>query len=143
MDKMDDNPNYTIEYLVDRLYNELEKQNVNQQKVILDKPIIKVENKKTCIVNFTNICIKLNRNANDVEQYFKKEMNVVTSINAAGGLMITGIYRENQIIKIFTSYIQDFVKCKECSSCDTEIIKENRITYNKCNKCKSKKAFTV
>ena len=132
---------YKTDYLVDRLYNELEKQHINQQKVILDKPIVKIENKKTCVVNFNNICIKLNRATNDVKQYFEKEMNVVTSINAAGGLIITGMFRENQITKIFSSYIQDFVKCKECNSCDTEIIKENRITYNNCNKCKSKKAF--
>ena len=87
---------YKTDYLVDRLYNELEKHHINQQKVILDKPIVKIENKKTCIANFSNICIKLNRATNDVKQYFEKEMNVVTSINAAGGLIITGMFRDNQ-----------------------------------------------
>lgn len=132
---------YPIEDLVESLYNELDAQQINNQKVILEKPIVKTANKKTCIVNFSTICSKLNRNVLDVKQYFEKEMNVVSTINIQGSLIITGMFRENNIITVFSSYIKDFVKCKECNSCDSKLIKENRITYNNCNKCKSKKAL--
>lgn len=132
---------YTVEELVDRLYDELNGIYKNSKKVILDRPDVKAQNKKTFISNFTEICCKLNRPTNDVKKYFETEMHVVTSINGQGGLVITGMFKEPQIMKIFTNYIKDYVKCKECNSCDTEIIKQDRITYNNCNKCKSKKAF--
>ena len=132
---------YHVNELVDRLYKELENQQTNNQKVILEKPIVKTANKRTCIVNFSAICSKLNRNILDVKQYFEKEMNVVSTINIQGSLIITGMFRENNIITVFSSYIKDFVKCRECNSCETVIVKENRITYNCCNKCKSRKAL--
>ena len=100
-----------------------------------------MQNKKTTITNFTAICYKLNRNVNDVKKYFENEMQIISNINGSGGLVITGMFREPQLMKVFSNYIKDFVKCTECKSCDTEIIKENRITYNSCNKCKSRKAF--
>ena len=131
---------YPITDLVDKLYDELSGKQTSQ-KIILENPIIKVENKKTYVINFTSICYKLKRNVEDVKKYFEKEMTVVASISGSGSLTITGMFKVPQIMKIFTNFIEDNVRCKECKSCDTEIIKENRITYNSCNKCKSRKAF--
>ncbi len=132
---------YPTDFLIDRLYDELDNQNVNSKKLIIEKPIVKSLNKKTFIPNFTSICTKINRNVDEVKQYFEKEMNTAISTNAQGGLVITGMFKEIHIMKVFSSYIENFVKCKECGSCDTKLIKENRITYNDCNKCKSKKAL--
>jgi translation initiation factor 2 subunit 2 len=73
--------------------------------------------------------------------FFEKELQTSVSINQDGGLVITGMFKQPGLLKIFTNYIKEYVTCKECNSCDTEIIKENRITYLKCNKCLSKKAF--
>src|SRR5581483_12504604 len=112
---------YPVEELVDRLYKKLEEQQTNNQKVILERPVVKAANKKTTIANFTAICNKLNRNVLDVKQYFEKEMNVVSTINLQGSLIITGTFRENNIITVFSSYIRDYVKCKECCSCNTII----------------------
>lgn len=132
---------YPIEFLVDRLYEELNSLSNNSKKLIIERPIVKALNKKTYITNFSSVCSKINRELNDIKQYFEKEMNVVANVNSLGGLVITGMFKEINILKVFSSYIEDFVKCKECGSCDTEIIKENRITYNNCKKCKSKKAY--
>ncbi|ARF09704.1 translation initiation factor 2 subunit beta [Indivirus ILV1] len=132
---------YSVEFLADRLYDELLNQNVNNKKLIIEKPIVKSLNKKTFILNFTSICSKINRPTLDVKQYFEREMSTSISINAQGSLVITGTFKEINILKVFSSYIENFVKCTECGSCETEIIKENRITYNNCKKCKSKKAL--
>lgn len=132
---------YSIEFLTDRLYDELNSLTANNKKLIIEKPIVKAMNKKTYILNFTSICSKINRQTNDIKQYFEKEMSAPTSINGQGGLVITGMFKEIHILKVFSRYIEDFVKCKECSSCDTELIKENRIVFNNCGKCKSKKAL--
>lgn len=132
---------YTIPYLVDRLYAELKNYNSTNKKLTLNKPDIKSANKRTFITNFKAICAKLNRNSDDVKSYFEKELCTQISINQDGGLVITGVFKQMGIMKVLDSYIKEYVTCKECKSCDTEIIKENRITFLKCNKCLSKKAF--
>ncbi|QKF93648.1 eukaryotic translation initiation factor eIF-2 beta [Fadolivirus algeromassiliense] len=132
---------YTTEYLVNRLYTELSDHTSSSKKLSLEKPEISSVNKKTYISNFKSLCTKLNRDTNDVKMFFEKELQTSVSINQDGGLVITGMFKQPGLLKIFTNYIKEYVTCKECNSCDTEIIKENRITYLKCNKCLSKKAF--
>lgn len=132
---------YNTKYLVDRLYIELGKYSNPNKKLILEKPEISSANKKTFIGNFKAICTKLNRKLDDVREYFEKELCTTVNINQDGALVITGVYKQSGIMKILDAYIKKYSMCKECSSCDTEIIKENRITFLKCNKCLSKKAF--
>lgn len=132
---------YNDNYLIDRLYIELGNHQNTNKKLILNKPEISSANKKTYISNFKEICDKLNRRVSDVQDYFVKELATSISLNKDGALIITGVYKQAGIIKVLSTYIKDYVTCKECNSCDTEIIKENRITFLKCNKCLSKKAF--
>lgn len=132
---------YSNNFLIDRLYIELSNYQNFSKKLILDKPEISSANKKTYVGNFKGICNKLNRKVNDVQDYFAKELATTVSLNQDGALVITGVFKQVGIIKILNTYIKNYVTCKECNSCDTEIIKENRIAFLKCNKCLSKKAF--
>lgn len=132
---------YSNNFLIDRLYIELGNHQNSGKKLLLDKPEISSANKKTFIRNFKEICNKLNRKVNEVQDYFTKELATTISLNQDGVLIITGVYKQSGIIKILSTYIKNYVTCKECNSCDTEIIKESRITFLKCNKCLSKKAF--
>jgi translation initiation factor 2 subunit 2 len=133
---------YNSKFLVDKLYIELSRSAASNRKLILEKPEISSANKKTFISNFKAICTKLNRKVDDARDYFEKELCTTVTVNQEGSLVITGVYKQVGIMKVLDSYIKKYVTCKECSSCDTEIIKENRLTFLKCNKCLSKKAFT-
>lgn len=133
---------YTTEYLVERLYTELKNHTNANKKLMLNKPDIKSANKRTFITNFKDICGRLNRNIDDVKNHFEKELCTTVTINQDGGLVITGVFKQAGVMKVLDTYIKDYVTCKECKSCDTVIVKENRITFLKCNKCLSKKAFT-
>lgn len=132
---------YNTKFLLDRLYIELGDHLNSNKKLSIDKPEIASANKKTYINNFKIICSRINRSIDEVKNYFDKELNTPTSINQDGALVITGIFKQNGIIKVLGNYIKEYVTCKECFSCDTEIIKENRITFLKCNKCLSKKSL--
>ena len=132
---------YNTKFLVDRLYIELGKFSGPNKKLVLEKPEISSANKKTFIGNFKAICTKLNRKSEDVREYFEKELCTTVNLNSEGALVITGIYKQVGVMKVLQEYIKKYVTCKECSSCDTEIIKENRIVFLKCSKCLSKKAF--
>ena len=132
---------YNTKFLVDRLYTELGNQLSSSKKLVLDRPEINSANKKTYIGNFKEICNKLNRKMDDVKAYFESELRAPCNLSQDGTLVITKVFKQVQVSKVLSSYIKDCVTCKECNSCDTDIIKENRITFLKCNKCKSKKAF--
>lgn len=136
--------NYTITFLIDKLYSELNEINAydsKNKKLVLNRPIIKSANKRTFISNFKEICNSLNRNIDDVKTYFEKELATTVTINQDGGLVITGMYKQNGVMKIMESYIQTYVMCKECKTYSTDIVKENRITFMKCNRCYSKKTL--
>lgn len=132
---------YTSTFLISRLYEELSTQQNSNKKISLQKPDISSANKKTYISNFRSLCSKLHRDEHEVKIFFEKELLTTTSLNVDGCLIITGVFRQPGLLKIFTNYIKEYVTCKECNSCDTEIIKENRIMFLKCNRCLSKKAF--
>lgn len=136
--------NYTTTFLIDKLYSELDEINshdLKSQKLILSRPIIKSANKRTFISNFKEICKSLNRNIDEVKIYFEKELATTVTINQDGGLVITGLYKQNGVMKVMESYIQTYVICKECKAYNTDMVKENRITFMKCNICYSKKAL--
>ena len=133
---------YDIDYLLDRVYDSINKQqNITEStKLVMSKPEVVCENKKTQIKNFDNICYKLNRNTEEVKKFFEEELLKKSSINAEGSLIICGIFRQKQIQSILMSYIKQFVICKECNCTNTKLYKENRVIYLECHRCKSKKA---
>ncbi len=135
-------PNYTIDVLLDRLYDGLGKNGV-KSKMTLCKPEILNKNKKTYINNFKEITEKINRNIDDVKNYFESEVNCMCSISEEGFLVMRGIFRKPQIEKLLIDYISKFVQCTYCKSPNTQIIKENRILFMKCSNCKADKALNT
>lgn len=134
---------YPVAFLIDKLYDELNMKLKKKSKILLDPPGVTNGNKKTYISNFRKICQQLNRTEQVVQSYFEIELSCKTSIDQNGSLIINGNFKQNGIEKIFSNYIRDFVSCKECSSCDTILFKENRINYISCNRCLSKKAIDL
>ena len=132
---------YTLNNLIDKLYQELDNHVGTNKKITLEKPIVNSMNKKTYFHNFRPITQKLKRTEEDVRSYFEKELNTEVNINQAGGLVIAGIFKPQNIMTIISNYIKEFCTCSECKSCDTLLIKEGRLRFIKCNRCLSKKTF--
>lgn len=131
---------YSDDFLLNRIYEKFE---ITSKKIGATKPIIEKQNKKTHFMNFKQFCISINREDVAIKKYFEEELKINMSINSQGSLIIEKIYQPNEIIKICENYIKKFVICQEqkCNSGNTQIIKENRITYIVCNTCKTKKAI--
>lgn len=133
--------NYNMDFMLDRLYTCLA-QSTTESRTTVDPPKIVVENKRTCILNYKKICVQLNRDNNHLKEYIENQFSVKSNINANGSLILIGVFKSNNVIAIIKKYISENIACKECKSCLTEIIKENRINYLKCNRCLSKKAIS-
>lgn len=134
-------PTYTDNFLLEKLYTELEQVITPSKKISIEKPEVSSANKRTFIANFRGICDKLNRKEEEVRIFFETELKTGVTINQDGALVITGNYKQNGIMTILTNYMKEYVICKQCSSCDTVLIKENKILFLVCNKCLSKHAI--
>lgn len=130
---------YDLDGLMDRLYGGL-KLKQTKSKLSLEPPSVAYVNRKTVFSNFRVLCMKLQRNENDVKAYFDSELGCSSSVDASGTLIITGRYNQKNIESIMTNYMRQYVTCGSCKSYNTELKKENRILFIICNRCYAKRS---
>jgi translation initiation factor 2 subunit 2 len=135
---------YSLDYMIDRAYNELKKH--DKKKVSFIQPEVKIHNRKTYITNFKLFCEKLNRSQDLVNKYLVKELNCQTSFNNSElneSLKIDNIIRQNVIHSILTSFIKTYIICINCKSGNTQINKINRLYYLVCSDCNSSSSINL
>lgn len=95
------------------------------------------EGKKTILTNFFQISAHIRRTPEHFQKFLLREL--ATSGQKEGDRFILN----NKIpsIKInqkIEQYVKEFVLCKECGKPDTELIKEDRLTFIHCLACGAK-----
>lgn len=130
---------YDDNYLIARL---CDVSKTKCKKYTPPKPIIVRQNRKTHIMNFTEICESLTRDSLTVKMYIEKSLGIESSITQSGCLVISKIYADSKIIGILSEYIKNHVLCDQpnCKN-RTNIIKEGKITYLLCESCLSKRSL--
>ncbi len=85
----------------------------------------------------------MHRDKQSVKSFIEKDLKIETSLNEDNVLIFEKEYQSIPIENAITKYVKKYVICLEpkCGSGDTEIIKENRITYLACKTCCSKKSI--
>lgn len=134
---------YKTDYLLERLYSELENK-IQKTKFTLKRPQVSILNRKTYVKNYEELCNCLKCDEEHLKLFLKKELNTELSINDSNMLMFNTIVGTTLIENAFAKYAKNFVICLEqkCGSGDTEIIRENRVIYLYCKTCNSKKSIT-
>lgn len=148
-----DNEKYTDNENYFKMLNEFYKYFTKEtNKMIITKPIIIYENKKTIITNFYKVCSKLNRtssndnqlknsdNYKQIVKYIENELSITTVfINNYKSLVINNIFSDKLIINTILKYCNDFVKCQTCGAYNSYIEKENKLYKIIClqDNCKS------
>lgn len=132
---------YSDDFTIKRAYRLLDslRNNDSNKSSKFQVPQIKIENKKTHVLNFRELCVTMNRSEAEVQIFLNDELNCKTSIDQNGVLLLYNIYRSNIIQQNIGNYIKRFLLCQQCKSTDTINIKEKSFTYIECNNCKSKK----
>lgn len=131
---------YSFEGLLDRAYEKLSEIRKKSEKGSAIAPKVKIENRKTYITNFNEMCEKISRDPELVKQYLAKNTNCSISV-CDDGLKIDGRFQEAIIKKHVQNFIVEYVQCSNCKSLLTVIIKIDRIDYMKCSNCKSEKTI--
>ena len=134
---------YETDFLMDRLFKELESKVGNKKKFSMKKPAVEKINRKTWITNFMELCSMLNREKSHFQNFIEKELNVESSLNESNMLILDKMFLPEKVYDVVNKYAKKYVVCKEpeCKSGNTEIVKENRIQYLVCHSCKSRKAI--
>ena len=95
------------------------------------------EGKKTILTNFSQILSHLRRNPEHFQKFILREL--AASGQKEGDRFVLNIkVPSEKINRKIEAYAKEFVLCRECGKPDTELIKEDRITFVHCLACGAK-----
>ena len=95
------------------------------------------EGRKTILTNFSQIASHIRRKPEHFQKFILREL--ATSGNMEGDrLVLNNKIPSAKINQKIEDYVKEFVICKECKKPDTELIKEDRLTFVHCLACGAK-----
>ncbi len=127
----------TYENLLNTAYEKVKKVESNSDRFEIPKAQGHFEGKKTVITNFFAIADYVRRDPLHFRIFLLKEL--ATSGQIEGDrLVLNNRIPSSKINEKIESYIKEFVICKECQKPDTELKREDRITFIHCLACGAK-----
>ena len=113
--------------------------NKKQTPERFELPVVDVmwEGQKTFLRNFADFPKVLRRDPEKVLQYLSKEF-AVPAERMGDKAMFIGKRDPDDFTRLFRIYVKDYLECPTCSSPDTKIVKENRISFLICEACGAK-----
>ena len=127
----------TYEELLDEAYNKVKQIDTLKNRFEIPKVEGHFQGRKTIITNFAQIVSHLRRNSEHFQKFLLKEL--AASGNRDGDrLVLNNKIPSAKINPKIEQYAREFVLCKECGKPDTEIKKEDRLTFIHCLACGAK-----
>ncbi|MEM3139681.1 MAG: translation initiation factor IF-2 subunit beta [Archaeoglobaceae archaeon] len=124
--------------LLDRAMEKLsQKPILRKDRFEIPKVSVTREGVRTILRNLTPIAKTLNRSEDQIYKYLVKSLGTAGFIDN-GRLIFQGKFTEEEIQKEINEYVKIYVLCKECNAPDTELIKEERVTFLRCLACGAK-----
>ena len=96
-----------------------------------------VQGNVTNVTNFSQIAKYLNRDPKHLIKFFLRELATSGSLSGTNAVF-TGKFSRYMLQQKLESYINEFVKCKECGHADTKLVKEGRLMFMTCMACNAK-----
>jgi len=127
------------EQLLNEAYKKIKKPEgkTNGERFEIPKVEGHFEGKKTILTNFFQIASYLRRNPEQFQKFLLREL--ATSGNPEGErLVLNNKIPSAKINSKIEQYTKEFVLCKECGKPDTELIKQDRLTFIHCLACGAK-----
>ena len=124
----------TYEKLLEEAYSKIKKVENNLDRFEIPKVEGHFEGKKTIITNFSQIASIFRRSPEHLQKFMLKEL--AASGQREGDRLILNIKVPSaKINQKIEEYAQEFVICRECKKPDTELVREDRITFMHCLAC--------
>ena len=125
------------ESLLKRIEKNISKDAKDAQRFELPTVEITWEGKKTILRNFGDFPKALRRDTNIILQYLSKEF-AVPAERVGEKAIFAGKRDPDDFTRLFKIYLKDYVECPTCTSPDTKVEKENRISFLICEACGAK-----
>ena len=127
--------NYEI--LLNEAYGKIKKTDNNGERFEIPKAEGHFEGKKTIITNFCQIASAFRRKPEHLQKFLLKEL--AASGQREGDRLVLNIkIPSSRINQKIEEYAKEFVICRQCKKPDTELVKQDRITFIHCLACGAK-----
>lgn len=139
---------YTYEDLLSRVFGILRQNNPDlagdRKKFTIIPPEIGREgSKKTAFANIAELSRRIRRPVEHVTQFLLTELGTTGNMDGAQRLIIKGRFQQLQIENLLRRYIGEYVTCKTCRSPETQLSKDNRLFFIKCESCGASRSVTT
>ena len=95
------------------------------------------EGKKTILTNFYQIASFLRRSPEHFQKFLFREL-AVSGQKEGERLVLNMNVQSSKINQKIEQYVKEFVLCQQCGKPDTELVKEDRLSFVKCMACGAK-----
>ena len=125
------------EKLLDEAYSKVKSIEGTGERFKVPKVEGRFEGKKTIITNFSQIASHIRRKPEHFQKFLLREL--AASGQREGDRLVLNIKVPSaKINQKIEDYVKEFVLCKECNKPDTELIKEDRLSFIHCLACGAK-----
>jgi len=127
----------SYEKLLDEAYKKVKQVDTSSDRFEIPKVEGHFEGRKTILSNFFQIASYIRRKPEHFQKFILREL--ATSGQKEGDrLVLNNKVPSAKINQKIEQYVKEFVLCKECKKPDTELIKEDRLTFVHCLACGAK-----
>ena len=123
--------------LLARAYERLPSESEDSERFEIPMVESMIMGNQTIIKNFVSIAQTLLRDPKHLLKFMTKELAAPGSIEGQRATFQTKMMK-SQIQKKLELYVRDYVICKECNRPDTKIVKDDRLSFVKCEACGAK-----
>ena len=127
----------SYESLLDDAYSKVKVSKSNGDRFEIPKAEGHFEGKKTIISNFVQMASYLRRNPEHFLKFLLKELAASGQIEG-DRLVLNILVPSSKINQKIEEYTKEFVVCRECGKPDTELTKQDRLTFINCLACGAK-----
>ncbi|VVB83175.1 Translation initiation factor 2 subunit beta [uncultured archaeon] len=125
------------EKLLNEAYGKVKKSESSGERFEIPKIEGHFEGKKTILTNFFQIASHLRRNPEHFQKFILKEV-AASGQKEGDRLVLNMTVPSAKINQKIEQYVKEFVLCEQCGKPDTELTKEDRLSFIKCMACGAK-----
>jgi translation initiation factor 2 subunit 2 len=125
------------EKLLEQAYSKVKRVETSKGRFEIPKAEGHVEGKKTILTNFAQIASYLRRQPEHLQKFLLREL-ATQGQKEGDRLVMNNKIPSTKVNQKIEQYSKEFVVCKECGKPDTEIIKEERLSFVHCLACGAK-----
>ncbi len=125
------------EKLLEEAYKKTKQVETSSSRFEIPKIEGHFEGKKTILANFFQIASHIRRKPEHFQKFLLRELATSGQIEGER-LVLNNKIPSAKVNSKIEEYVKEFVLCKECKKPDTELIKEDRLTFVHCLACGAK-----